>query len=237
MNSVIKPLGDQGIRVELGNVISPLINQRVHQLVEAVESSKWNGVFEAVPAYTTVTVYYNPLIISYELLKKRLREKAQQLLSSVAIKRRKVILPVFYGGDFGPDLEYIAKHHSISEEDVIRFHTEPNYITYMIGFSPGFPYLGGMVDKLTTPRKKNPRAMVKAGSVGIAGSQTGVYSVDSPGGWQIIGRTPVPLFQPKEETPTLFKAGDLITFQSISKKEFEEISLQCKNGTYEAAVL
>lgn len=142
-------------------------------------------------------------------------------------------LPVYYGGDVGPDLSFVAKYNDLKEEEVIRIHTENSYLIYMMGFSPGFPYLGGMSEKIATPRLKEPRFKTPAGSVGIAGSQTGVYSMETPGGWQIIGRTPVKLYDPSRETPILLKAGNYIRFVPITKEEFHEIEQQVKDGSYE----
>ncbi|MDG5787447.1 5-oxoprolinase subunit PxpB [Evansella sp. AB-P1] len=232
----VMPLGDKGIRIDLGNVISPAINSYVHQLGELVEKRSIAGIEEVVPAYSTLTIYYNPIIISYESLKLQLTELGSKLSPSAKWKRRKIILPVFYGGILGPDLEYIARYHSLSIDDVIQIHAKPVYLTYMIGFSPGFPYLGGLDKRLATPRRSNPRKKVLAGSVGIAGSQTGVYSIDSPGGWQIIGRTPVPLFRPNDKEPTLFQAGDYLQFQSITKEEYESIADECLRGVYKTVI-
>ncbi len=133
---------------------------------------------------------------------------------------RVVSIPVCYGGDFGPDLEYVAHHNNISPQEVIEIHSGNEYSVYMIGFSPGFPYLGGMSEKISAPRRSSPRLIIPAGSVGIAGKQTGIYPIETPGGWQIIGRTPIKLFRPDEESPSLLQAGDKIKFTPISYPEF-----------------
>jgi inhibitor of KinA len=132
-----------------------------------------------------------------------------------------VELPVFYGGDHGPDMAFVAEHSKMSPEEVAALHASAEYLVHAIGFTPGFPYLGGLPEALRTPRRDTPRARVPAGSVAIGGAQTGVYSVESPGGWQIIGRTPVRLFRPQEKQPALLRPGDRVRFKPISKAEFE----------------
>jgi inhibitor of KinA len=131
-----------------------------------------------------------------------------------------VEIPVLYGGEYGPDLEYVASFHKISAEEVIQIHTESECLVYMIGFAPGFPFMGGMDERIATPRRESPRTAIVPGSVGIAGKQTGIYSLETPGGWQIIGRTPLELFRPDLNPPTLLKAGDRIKFFPISPEEF-----------------
>lgn len=144
-----------------------------------------------------------------------------QLKDQDLYKERIVSIPVLYGGEVGPDLEYVAKHHGISPEEVIQIHSKNDYLVYMIGFAPGFPYLGGLDERIATPRKKTPRLQIAAGSVGIAGNQTGVYPLETPGGWQIIGRTPRKLFLPNQSPPTLLQSGDTIRFVPITPEEYK----------------
>jgi inhibitor of KinA len=144
------------------------------------------------------------------------------------LAHRTVSIPVCYGGEYGPDLEYVARHHNLTPEEVISIHSEGEYLAYMIGFAPGFPFLGGLSEKIATPRRPSPRTSIPAGSVGIAGMQTGVYPISTPGGWQLIGQTPVKLFLPKQNPPSLLQAGDIVKFEPISKEEYQE--MQAKEG-------
>jgi len=144
-------------------------------------------------------------------------------------KQEIVEIPVCYGGKFGPDLEIVAKHNQLTPDEVITIHSEGLYLIYMIGFAPGFPYLGGLSDKIATPRRESPRFKIPAGTVGIAGDQTGVYPIETPGGWQLIGRTPVKLFNPKHSSPTLLKTGSYIRFIPIPPKEYEQLSMEVGN--------
>lgn len=143
------------------------------------------------------------------------------------VPSRNIHIPVCYGGAYGPDLEDVAAFHHMTEDDVIRIHTEPEYLVYMLGFCPGFPYMGGMDPRIATPRRQSPRLSIPAGSIGIAGEQTGGYPISTPGGWQLIGRTPVPMFRPWDETePTLLQAGDHVHFYAVSEEEFQQIRRQ-----------
>ena len=141
-------------------------------------------------------------------------------------------IPTAYGGEFGPDLELVAQHNNLSAAEVVQIHSDTRYLIYMIGFMPGFPYLGGMSPRIATPRKTTPRLKLPAGSVGIAGNQTGIYPAESPGGWQIIGRTPLELFRPTREPPAILQAGDYLTFVSVTPEEFAVIEEAVRDGTY-----
>ena len=141
-------------------------------------------------------------------------------------------LPVAYGGEFGPDLSFVSKHTGLTGEEVIKIHTGTDYLIYMLGFTPGFPYLGGMDSRLATPRLATPRTKIPAGSVGIAASQTGIYPVQSPGGWQLIGQTPVKLFEPTAQKPVLLNAGDYIRFFEVTPEEYRLIAASAEKGEY-----
>src|SRR5918992_314716 len=143
---------------------------------------------------------------------------------------RTVGIPVHYGGDFGPDLGFVASHNELTEQQVIEIHSQPTYLVYMIGFAPGFPYLGGMSERIAAPRRDNPRASIPVGSVGVAGRQTGVYSIETPGGWQLIGRTPLRLFRPEEERPSLLEAGDEVRFDPITRSEYDRRGVFVQRG-------
>jgi len=134
-----------------------------------------------------------------------------------------VEIPVCYGGEYGPDLGFVAEHNGLSQEEVIKIHSEGRYLTYMVGFAPGFPYLGGLSEKIAAPRKESPRLKIPEGTVGIAGNQTGVYPITTPGGWQLIGRTPFRLFHPGKNPPTLLKAGNIVVFKPISEQEYKQL--------------
>jgi inhibitor of KinA len=187
---------------------------------------------EYIPAFTTVTVFYDPLYIADQISEKNqlpyewVQGEIDRLLSDLKEhdqSSRTVDIPVCYGGVFGPDLPYVAEQNNMTEEEVIATHMKGDYIVYMIGFAPGFPYIGGMDKKIAAPRRDDPRLTIPAGSVGIAGEQTGVYPIETPGGWQLIGRTPLKLFDPEKETPSLLQAGDRIRFTRINEENYKEM--------------
>ena len=220
-----RTMGDRAISVEFGEAIELDINRRVMALQEAihlaVQQHKLMGIAEMLPTYCSLLVEYNPLVISYDDLLQCLQDMAQNLHLPQSADRAVVEIPVAYGGEYGPDLAEVAAYHGLSEAQVIAMHAKPEYPIYMLGFVAGFPYLGGMNPALATPRKKSPRLKIAAGSVGIAGGQTGIYSVESPGGWQIIGRTPLQLYDTKRENPMLLSAGQYIKFKPISQAEYK----------------
>ena len=215
-------MGDRGLLLELGDEISSEVNEKVRRITLAIRSEAIDGIVEIIPTYRSLLILYNPLILSLGALKERLRRLEEGLQQARFPDPKLTKIPVVYGGFFGPDLEEVAKYHQISTEEVIQLHCSKPYFIYMIGFMPGFPYMGELPEALATPRLKTPRLSVPAGSVGIAQRQTGIYSMESPGGWQILGRTPVRLFDPEKERPALLQMGDLVQFYPISKKEFEE---------------
>ncbi len=212
MKPRIVPLGDSSALVQLGDDIDLKINQRVHTLAKIVNASSLDGVVENVPAYTTLLIHYDPRMISFTQIKDHLRAMMHQMGELESPKPRQVEVPVRYGGEWGPDLEFVASHCGLRVEDVIRIHSERVYTIFMMGFTPGFPYMGKLDDVLITPRLETPRTRVAAGTVAIAGSQTGIYSTDSPGGWQLIGWTPLELFDPESKFPFLFSPGDEVKF-------------------------
>lgn len=207
---MLKPLGDSAILIQLGDAIDPIINQRVHALSALLQSIP--VVVETVPAYCTLLVHYAPLTTTYNQIKNLIKEKISQLDESTHRPSRRLEIPVLYGNASGPDLEPAATTLALSSPELIRLHSEREYTVYMMGFTPGFPYMGILNEKLIIPRLSTPRTRVPAGSVAIAGSQTGIYPVDSPGGWHILGYTPLKLFDPLSETPFLFSPGDIVKF-------------------------
>lgn len=212
-----KPAGDSAVLMVMGNEIDLEINCRIHALDELVLREPLDGIVETVPTYTSLLIYYDLLRLDYHQVVDWVSLKLSKVRESGVEQARVTKIPTVYGGDDGPDLEYVARHNQLSIEDVVEIHSSRNYPVYMMGFTPGFPYLGGMHPAIATPRLDTPRTHVPAGSVGIAGEQTGVYPIDSPGGWQIIGKTCLRLFDPESEKPFLLSPGDQVRFVPISK--------------------
>ena len=217
-----QPVGDRALLVEFEKRVSLEVNAKVHSLHQILSQEKPVGVEEAVPAYCSLLVYFDPLKTSYERLVYRLQDLQAENPSYHAANRRAVIVPVIYGGSYGPDLEYVAHHNNLTEDEVIHIHSKITYSIYMIGFLAGFPYLGEVPEEIATPRLKAPRLKVPAGSVGIADRQTGVYPCDSPGGWRILGWTPMNVFEPSRHPPALLNPGDHVMFKPINGGELEK---------------
>lgn len=218
------PFGDNAIVVEFGDTISLEINSKVIALSEAISRAKIHGVEELVPTYRSLLIRYNPLATTYKQLSLRIKNLEKNLRGTrVKVEGKRVIVPVVYGGEYGPDLAYVAQYHNISEKQVIALHSKKEYRVYMIGFVAGFPYMGEVSDEIATPRLEKPRLKVPAGSVGIAEKQTGIYPCEAPGGWQIIGRTPLKLFDPQKQPPALLNPGDVVKFKPISESAFKII--------------
>ena len=225
---VYRLAGDTGLSVEFGEAIDPDINKKVRTMAAAVKNRKPDGIIEIIPTYRSLLFIYDPVRIKPKHLM-ALIEDLESTIDTVGEKDVPLIeIPVCYGGEFGPDMDNVKASSNLDSEEVIRLHSQPEYPIYMVGFTPGFAFLGGLNEKLFTPRLKTPRLVVPAGSVGIANNQTGMYPIDSPGGWQIIGRTPLTLFAPQRKKPFLYKAGDKIKFIPISQDQFEQIK-QGKN--------
>lgn len=206
------PMGDAAILVEYGREIDPEVNRRVQALARLLAAEGRAGVGEAVAGYSTLTVHYDSMRIANKEILAWVQECAARAGEAALPEPQRVEIPVVYGGEHGPDLEFVARHAGLTPDEVVRIHAAGEYRVYMIGFTPGFPYLGGLDERIACPRLESPRARVAAGSVGIAGSQTGIYPIDSPGGWRIIGYTPVKLFDPFQEPPCLLSAGDNVKF-------------------------
>lgn len=228
-----QPFGDVALVVEFGDVINLEINSKVVALGKAIQKAEIEGVEELVPTYRSLLLRYDPLKTDYEQLvfqirciEKTLREAA------MGVENGKIVIPVVYGREYGPDLAYVAQFHGLSKEQVVELHSKRDYRVYMIGFVAGFPYLGEVPDQIATPRLETPRLKVTAGSVGIAEKQTGIYPCEAPGGWQIIGRTPIKLFNPLQHPPTLLKSGDTVRFKQISEHEFRAIEEAVRRDAY-----
>jgi len=223
MKCTFSPLGDNAVRMRFGDAISEETNVHIRKLALLLEKEKSKGVIEWTPTYTSISVYYNSLIIGYKELCKTLKKLQNRAETEKLPPAREIIVPTCYGGKFGSDLENVASTNNLTVEEVISIHSKPVYLVYMLGFSPGFPYLGGMDKRIATPRLVTPRLKIEAGSVGIADVQTGIYSINSPGGWQIIGKTPLKLFDVAGENPFLLQAGDTLSFKSITEEEYYSI--------------
>jgi KipI family sensor histidine kinase inhibitor len=228
--------GDKALFVEFGDTIDPELNRRVRQLRLAIEKERIPGITETVPTYRSLLVYFEPRQISPDRLRKILYELAQQPEKEELPEPSLIEIPTTYGGEYGPDLEFVAAHNNLSTSEVVRVHTGTPYLVYMLGFMPGFPYLGGMSPRISAPRLETPRTRIPAGSVGIAGNQTGIYPADSPGGWRLIGRTPLELFNPGREPAALIQAGNYLIFVSITPEEFNSIRQAVEKKTYSVKV-
>ncbi len=222
MPPVIRYLGDRGLLVELGTGIDPVVNQRVQQLQQRLQRENIDALVETVPAYSSLLVVYDPLRAAPEALKRRIMGLCRFDAAAPNDKKEVYDIPVVYGGEDGPDLQSVADYHGMSVADVVGLHSGRVYRVYMIGFTPGYPYMGELPEALETPRRATPRTHIPKGSVAIAQRQTGIYPVVSPGGWQIIGRTPVALFDADREKPSLLAMGDRVRFVPVRPEEAEK---------------
>jgi KipI family sensor histidine kinase inhibitor len=200
-NVKILTAGDSSILIQFGNSIDPQINGKIAATVQLMREQHIEGVVDIIPAFCSLLINYDPRVISYDRMKQRMEQILSMEIASSARKKKVYEIPVCYGGNYGPDLSTIAEHAGLSPQEVIDIHTSTDYLIYMLGFLPGFTYLGGLDERIHTPRLANPRIRIPAGSVGIGGSQTGIYPMDSPGGWQLMGMTPVKTYDPEREVP------------------------------------
>ncbi|UFT98579.1 5-oxoprolinase subunit PxpB [Radiobacillus kanasensis] len=228
MNPHLQFISESALLLEWEFSPSLETNEHILAFHEYLQHHPFPGYVEGVPAYTTLTIHFQPLTISGMDPFEQVRKSVLQALDRTQTRQEEksgnlIQIPVCYDSMYGPDLTYVASYHGFTEEKVISIHTNSDYPVYFLGFAPGFPFLGGMDPELATPRKQTPRQQVAAGSVGIASSQTGVYPLSTPGGWQIIGRTPLPLVTTNENQPTLLQPGDTVRFVAITAEEFEEM--------------
>ena len=229
--------GDSSVLIQFGNTIDPEINYRISATVQMMREQHIVGVTDIIPAFCSLLINYDPRVITFAEIKERM-EGILKMEIKAGAKRKKVYeIPVCYGGEYGPDIQNIADHAGLSVEEVIDIHTSRDYLIYMLGFLPGFTYLGGLDERIHTPRLANPRIRIPAGSVGIGGSQTGIYPMDSPGGWQLMGLTPVKTYDPEREVPILVEAGDYIRFVPVDRAEYDRIKEEVEQGTYQVRVV
>ncbi|MDD2958158.1 MAG: 5-oxoprolinase subunit PxpB [Lachnospiraceae bacterium] len=228
--------GDSAILLEFPQKITPAINQRITAVMQLMREQHIEGVVDVIPAFCSLLVNYDPRIISYEEITERMHQLLKIEISAGEDRKRIIEIPVCYGGVYGPDMETVARLAKMTPEQVIELHSSRDYLIYMLGFLPGFSYLGGLDERLHTPRLANPRIKISAGSVGIGGSQTGIYPLDSPGGWQLIGMTPVKTYDPGREVPILFEAGDYIRFVPVTEKEYFRIKELVDQEQYECTI-
>lgn len=213
--------GDTGISVEFGNAIDPAINRQVQQLFGELIKRQLPGILGLNPTYRSLFIQYDPWHCSFENLLLAVEESLKATDDDTVTSAPLIEIPVSYGGEYGPDLDAVASFHGMTPGEVVRLHCAAVYTVYMIGFTPGFPYLGGLDERLHTPRRKEPRKVVPAGSVGIADRQTGIYPIDSPGGWHLIGKTPVRIFDLEKADPFTIHAGQSLKFKPITREAFE----------------
>ncbi len=232
----LKACGDTAVVIDLGNTIDPKINEEIHLINDLINRADIDGFIESIPSYSSVLVCYDPIETTYESLCNQLNAVIEDLVFEGERIKEIIHIPVFYGGKIGLDIEYVAKHNNLSVEQVIALHSAPEYRIYMMGFKPGFVYLGGLNEALTTPRLQSPRYHVEAGSIGIAGNQTGIYPQDSPGGWQMIGHTCIPLLDWSLPDLTVMSAGQYIKFEAVSFNEYEGIKKEVEDGSYQLKI-
>jgi inhibitor of KinA len=219
----IRLSGDRALLVEYGDGIDPVVNEKVRAMTALLKKNLPAGVEAVVPAYRSLSILYDPLATTPARLAEILHALEADFRAAHIAEPKVVPIPVCYGGEFGPDIGVVTEHTSLDEDEIVAIHASVDYPIYMIGFTPGFCYLGGLDRRLQTPRRKTPRTNLPAGSVGVAESQTGMYPVESPGGWQIIGQTPLRLFAPARENPFLYEAGDRIRFVPVTETEFRRL--------------
>ncbi|MBU5668776.1 5-oxoprolinase subunit PxpB [Peptoniphilus sp. MSJ-1] len=228
--------GDSALVMEFGNEIAKDINAKIATVVENLKKKKVDGILDILPTYRSILINYNPMKISHSEIVDILTELSKLNSSNQSDDVRLIEIPTIYGGEYGLDIKNVAEHAGMSEKEVVKIHTGTDYLVYMMGFMPGFTYLGGLDERIATPRLKSPRLKIEAGSVGIAANQTGMYPLESPGGWQLIGRTPLKLYDDTKEPPVFIQAGDYIRYVSIDQKQYDKIKNEVENGTYKVSI-
>lgn len=230
------PCGDKALLMEFGNSIDPEINKKIRSVMKALDQENISSIEEIIPTYRSILIIYDPLKIRFDALVNELKKLEDSIGQEYDSSIRIFEIPTVYGGEYGPDIEFVAKHNGLTVREVIDIHTSVNYLIYMLGFTPGFTYLGGLDERIETPRLENPRTKIPAGSTGIAGKQTGIYPIESPGGWQLIGRTPVKLYDPYKDPPVLLNAGDYVKFVEVDENEYHKILEKVEREEYEISI-
>jgi len=225
--------GDSALNLEFGQIISAKTSTLIRQAALCLTEDGIKGVTELIPTFCSLMVQYDPLVIGFDELCEALQGKLRNIGATESSVRHIVLIPTCYGGEYGPDMPTVVAHSGLTEQEVIAIHSGHDYLIDMLGFLPGFAYLGGLDPRLHTPRLATPRTLLEAGSVGIGGAQTGVYPLPSPGGWQIIGRTPIKPYDPDREKPILYAAGEYLRFVPITPAQYKAIERQVAQGTYE----
>lgn len=230
----VEYINEQTVMLYFKNEISEENYDQVNKVVQYIKNQNHPAIQEIVPSYRAILIYFNEKSISASKLIENLElKRLHNFGNNSELKQRRIItIPVVYGDEFGPDIEEVASYNNITIDEVVEKHVSKPYLIYMMGFMPGFPYLGGLDKQLHTPRRDEPRVKITAGSVGIANSQTGLYPLDSPGGWQIIGRTPIEVFNLNRQPMTLYEAGDYIQFKAINMSQYDSIKNSIKNGEF-----
>ncbi|MDC2841338.1 5-oxoprolinase subunit PxpB [Limosilactobacillus mucosae] len=228
----IIPVGDQALAIEFANRIDPVVNRHLQQIGRYILKQHLSAVKTIIPAYRTLTVTFDGGQTSFEELKDQLKPLIEQSMSAPLPPSKTWLIPVCYGGKHGPDLDDVARFAGLSAEEVVNEHVSKAYLIYFLGFLPGFAYMGSVDQKIAMPRLEQPRLEIPAGSVGIAGKQTGFYPVASPGGWRIIGQTPLKLYDEKNPA-SFYHAGDSVKFFAIDEDEFQKIQLADQLGKYQ----
>ena len=235
---LFRPLGDSAILVVVGNTVSPKINTHVRGLITEILGKDWPGILEMVPSYCSLVIHFNPFALSVIAIEKLIRDLWEPALAVEKKGGKTVLIPTLYGGNFGPDIKTVSDLTGLSPKEIIKRHSAAQYLVYALGFSPGFPYLGGLDEGLKCSRLSSPRLNVPAGSVAIADAQTGIYPVASPGGWRIIGRTPVKIFDHELDPPSIIDPGDFIKFQPLDDEEaYIHIRDQVEQRKFEIEVI
>ncbi|MBI3029837.1 MAG: 5-oxoprolinase subunit PxpB [Candidatus Rokubacteria bacterium] len=226
------PAGDLAVSVELGDEISREVNARVLALEYLIQQKGFPGVLETVPTFRSLLVYYDPFVVGYDELVASLTALIPEARADVLPHARRVEIPCCYGGELGFELDAAAAKIGLAADEMARLHASADYYVYFVGFTPGLPYMGGMPERLTIPRLETPRTKTPAGSVGIGGTQCCIYSVESPGGFWVLGRTPLRLYDPASPDPILLRAGDHVRFRPIDRAEFDSITAAVAAGTF-----
>ncbi|WP_372747261.1 5-oxoprolinase subunit PxpB [Litorivivens sp.] len=227
------PVGDDAMLIELGSGIDPAINEAVLQLESHIRKLAINGVVETTPAYASLLLHYNPDVVSFAALQETV---STIQLNELSMSRESWLwqIPVCYGGKHGVDLDFVAEYHHLTTAEIIRLHSKPRYRVYMIGFAPGYTYLGGLPEQLHTPRRENPRLHTPSGSISVGGMQALIAGVAMPSGWQLLGQTPVATYAPDRDPPFLITAGDEVQFHPVNTHEFKRMTKAVEKGDWVA---